>query len=151
LERLPQLLSARGAAVITEYGDVDSFPRVVEMSGHKEYSIHFGHLLQVAEHLSMQPQLDNLGSFLAADAEAEAIETTSWYLLSHYLLPFIGRDGLERLAYDRSMLRDVIGDQIDLIGNLRFQPLKSVTGVTPSRFLTPFGFQVLVCRSAASQ
>jgi hypothetical protein len=133
--------------VITEYGDVDSFPQVVEMSGHKEYSIHFGHLLQVAEHLSMQPQLNNLGSFLAADGEAETIETTSLHLLSRYLLPFIGRDGLERLAYDRSMLRDVIGDDIDLIGNLRFQPLKTVTGVT----LTPFRFQVLVCRSAASQ
>ena len=151
LERLPQLLSARGAAVITEYGDIDAFPRVVELSDHKEYSIHFGHLLQVAERLSMQPLLDNLGSFLAADAEAETIETTSWHLLSRYLLPFLGRDCLERLAYDRSMLRDVIGNDIDLIGNLRFQSLKTVTGVTPSKFLTPFRFQVLICRSAVSE
>jgi len=151
LERLPHLLSPGGAAVITEYGDVDSFPQVVEMSGHREYSIHFGHLLQVAEDLSTQPQLNNLGSFLAADAEAETIETTSLHLLSRYLLPFLGRDGLERLAYDTSMLREVIGEDIDLIGNLRFQPLKTVTGVTPSNFLTPFRFQILLCRSAASR
>jgi hypothetical protein len=36
----------------------------------------------------MQPQLDNLG--ISTAAETEAIETTSWRLLSRYLLPFLG-------------------------------------------------------------
>ncbi len=141
IEQLPQWLSPSGIAVITEYGSENEFPEVLEMSDHKEWSIHFGHLMQVADRLSLTPELDNLGAFLNFDGDCETIGKPSYFMLSEYLLPFLGKERLRKIAYDRETLREELGRTMDRIGNLRFYPLSEVN------LFNPFDFRALILRA----
>jgi len=51
LQRLPSLVKRGGLAVITEFGNMASYPGPTEHLDHDEYSIHWGHMLQAARHL----------------------------------------------------------------------------------------------------
>jgi 2-polyprenyl-3-methyl-5-hydroxy-6-metoxy-1,4-benzoquinol methylase len=138
LQMLPGWLSSGGIAVFTEYGSVDFFPKVVELAGHWEHSIHFGHLVRVAQQLSLNPKLEILGDFLGFDPDYEIIAGTSFCRLSYYLLPFLGKEPLPAMAYDREALHECLGAEMDNIGNLQFRPLRE------DAFMSPFAFYTLV-------
>lgn len=139
LERAAEWLAPGGTVIVTEYGSPDSFPALVELHGHNEHSIHFGHLGQVAETLGLRTTLEDLGTFFGFDGAQEVIHAASAPLLIHHLLPFLGRERLPLLAYDRDALRARLGAEMDRIGNLRFSPLKD------DGLMNPFKFHALVC------
>lgn len=141
LETVKELLNPGGIAVLTEYGTTDEFPVVVELHGHNEYSIHFGHLLSVAQQLAMQPTLESLGDFLAFDGDCVVLSSRSHILLSHYLLPFLGKTPLPPTQYAPDELRAKLGDIYEQLGNVQFRPLRE-GGV-----MNPFDFLALVIRA----
>ena len=143
VERLPSWLAPGGLAVLTEYGGPDELPWAVDLPGHREHSIHFGHLLRVADRLGLAGELEMLGDFLGFDGTCPTLAAESAKLLFRHLLPFLGREPLPpALAYDRAALDEALGrETTGRLGNLRFAPLDSAEAR-----LSPFDFWALRLR-----
>jgi len=136
------LLAPDGTCVITEYGMKDKFPIVVSLSGHNEYSIHFGHLLLVSRTLCKAARVVNLGDFLSFDGECEYLHEDLVKLLFQDLLPYLGTEDIKPpFPGDRKAIEIYLGDRLERIGNLKYVPLKDrASGITP------FVFSALIIR-----
>ena len=138
VERLPKLLNPGGRVFLTEYGELDQFPAAVDLEGHREHSIHFGHLMQVASQLGYESELVSVGEFLRADGCVEVLNFSKAWLLSKALAPYLGLE--IPLAYvPREQLPQVWGERLKFIGNLSFQSLEEA-------YLSPFRFKALILR-----
>lgn len=134
LENAYNALAPSGRLVVTEYGDLDSAPRAVGFQDHFEYTIHFGHLRQVAEKLGLSPELVNLGEILKFDGEFRMLDLLCLDTLNHVLLPALGRTPIEKKPYDDKQLQSALGDTGGQIHNLKFAPLRKSTDLSPFRF-----------------
>jgi len=142
VERLTSWLAPNGTAVITEYGSLDGSPTVVTLDGHNEYSIHFGHLVQVARALRFDASAESLGDFLEADGDYEVVRGASLEMLRRHLLPYIGAGDLPARTYDTATLRGQLGELWPRIGNIRTGRLRH------DGWMTPFGFYALTLAAA---
>ncbi|HRC84154.1 MAG TPA: SAM-dependent methyltransferase [Thermoanaerobaculia bacterium] len=140
VEKLSRWLAKGGRAVLTEHGGPLLYPEAVPLPGHREHSIHFGHLETAARKLGLEAEVVNLGELLGADRQVRVIDSASLNLLSNHLLPALGRSPLPSLAYTREMLEAALGESLERYGNLRFSRLEA------GGFLSPFGFWALCLR-----
>jgi SAM-dependent methyltransferase len=122
LEQVAGILRPGGQAILTEYGSRDDFPRAVELGGHVEHSIHFGHLEQVARLLGLNPRCESLETFLEFDPGCHVIAADSLALLRGLSSRLFDRE-FSKLAYTTLQLREMLGDALDRVGNLRFVPI----------------------------
>jgi hypothetical protein len=141
VERLASWLAPGGTAVMTEYGSATRPPAVVALDGHNEYSIHFGHLAQVATALRMEARTENLGDFLGADGDYQVVRRSSLQTLRYHLLPHLGAADLPARAYDAATLREQLGGLWPRMGNIQTGRLRD------DGWMTPFGFHALTLRN----
>lgn len=145
VERIARWLRPGGIAWISEYGNLSTFPHAVELGGHVEHSIHFGHLLTAARSLGLEARCDPLGTRIGFDLEHEVLAGDSSFLLRRASTVLFGSP-LEARAYDRAMLRAKLGDVLDRIGNLRWRPVGD-----RESFMSPSGFFALTLRAGGAR
>ncbi len=137
VEELWRVLAPGGAAVLTEFGDWESYPIESTHLGHSEFSIHFGHLMHVARSLGFDAEGTDIVALLEMDTELEVLSTTR----SHFvcLQALLQRRGvnLQKIAYTREQLEALTEGRIALsdIEGLRFAPVGERTlGLRPREF-----------------
>lgn len=133
VEKLSTILVPGGHTVLTEYGTTDQLPDAVSFGDHFEFTIHFGHLKQVAQALGMKTRLENLGDLLQFDRGFQILDLRTQNSLAKALMPELGYEELPTLAYDASMLQQLFGEAA-VVENLEYQPLDEVQSLTPFRF-----------------
>jgi hypothetical protein len=141
VEHLGSWLAPDATAVMTEYGSVTQLAAVVPLDGHNEYSIHFGHLAQVATALEMDARTENLGDFLGADGDCQVVRRTSLQMLRYHLLPHLRAADLPARTYDAAALQAQLGEWGSRIGNIQTGRLRD------DGWMTPFGFHALTLRN----
>lgn len=134
LQNLSHCMGEGSAAVITEYGSSGLSPKAVQFENHKEFTVHFGHLVQVAERLGFKTSLTSMGAAIGFDEKCETIRMESFRTLSGGILPALGREPIPMLAYTAQSLRDAVGDLMDDLGNLQFLSLAHPASFSPFRF-----------------
>lgn len=128
LEELKRVLKPKGKALILEYGDQWAYPLVTELSDHKEYSIHFGHLIQSAKNMGFKTKYRNAFDLFNFDPSVRVI-TGSCLLLLQRLMKHLNRK-LPALAYTEELLKSELGERIYCrIHNLQFQALRELATV----------------------
>ncbi len=139
---LKRVLKHYGKAYIVEYGSEWSYPKAKHLKDHTEYSIHFGHLKEVAEKLKLHPKIICLKDFLPFNKKMKVINEASFSLINNYLLPFLGREKIPQTVYTPQMLKKKIGKVYDALSFVGF----SYVG-KGGALLDPAGFLVLKLES----
>ncbi|NRD90748.1 hypothetical protein C8024_16800 [Sphingopyxis sp. BSNA05] len=134
LENIAKCLAKNGYAVVTEYGTRKRSPKAVKLTNHYEYTIHFGQLEQVSQHLGFQSDHGTMGDVIGFSANCETIHMKTLRTLSTCLIPYLGREALPVLAYTPASLEAALGDIIARIGNLQFLRLDDRASFSPFRF-----------------
>jgi 2-polyprenyl-3-methyl-5-hydroxy-6-metoxy-1,4-benzoquinol methylase len=116
LERVAARLQPSGVAVITEYGDLDAPPRVVEHLNHPEYSIHFAPLLAHARDLGLGAHLRPLAELLQARGDAVMACGQQEHVLCLNRLLDERRTKLPYAAFCRAELERRLGAELDALG-----------------------------------
>ncbi len=141
LERIKTLLLSGGRAYLTEYGEKNRFPIEVKLGGHNEYSIHFGHLEQVANELGLNPHLESMANFLQFQQDTPVLCKDQYHLISGILLPFLGREMLNVKIHSLELLKAETGDLIHQLSNLQLYTLEE-----KKDFINPLLFMALTLR-----
>ncbi len=137
LEELSRVLKPGGTAILTEYGSHTRYPEQSTHLDHPEFSIHFGHLKLVAEHLGFETSLEQVAPLIGIDPAVEVLSTTQTFFLT--LRAFLAQHevALEKVAYTRDMLQDLLGDKVNLehLQGLKFESAAArVLGLKPPEF-----------------
>lgn len=122
LLEIGRILKKGGVAVIIEYGSDRKYPTATYLRDHTEYSIHFGHLMQVAKDLGFDVSYTNLLDFLGCKEDEAIIDSQSLVSLS-LVLERLGKN-LRFLPYTPQMLKDELGDLYNRFHNVLFHRLK---------------------------
>lgn len=134
VERIPSWLQPGGLAVLTEYGHRDRASASVPLGRHRETSIQFDHLLQVASRHVQDASLVPLADFLGIQSDYPVVSGTSMRLLNRHLLPALGREPLPILNYSFEMLKAQIPDLIPRIRNLHLATVEEGGTMTVKQF-----------------
>jgi len=70
IEELARVLAPGGIAWVSEFGSLEELPQETEQLDHPEVSIHFGHLITIAEALGLQVRCEPLAQALGLDLQA---------------------------------------------------------------------------------
>jgi len=122
LEELKRVLKPEGTALIIEYGSMWSYPQAVKLKGHREYSVHFGHLKQVANALGFSCEMANLLDFLKFRKDVETLDSISFHLLEKIIRKRHLR--VSSSAPTKEMLKNKLKTDYQKFKNLRFIKLK---------------------------
>lgn len=125
LERVAVVLRPGGGAYVSEFGDQWRFPLESTQLDHPEFSIHFGHMQRVVEQLGLRARVVSVLDFLEFAPEVTTVSATrTWFRNVAWLLQKHGVT-LEKIAYTRSQLDALFGDQFDVraLPSLQFKPL----------------------------
>jgi ubiquinone/menaquinone biosynthesis C-methylase UbiE len=137
MAEIQRVLRPRGAAVLTEYGDVHRYPIASTQLDHLEFSVHFAPLLQAAHALGLEPHLHYLQDILGIDRDVETLTSTRTYFTSlRALFASLGRE-LDKRAYTQTELALLLGsdEALEAIGDLRFEHVdQRVMGLAPHEF-----------------
>jgi SAM-dependent methyltransferase len=137
VEEIARVLRPGGTAVVTEFGDEKQFPIESTHLDHGEWSVHFGHLAQVAEK-------NGLRASLVPVPELISLDPSVWVLASNrtqfrnlrYLLRSVGCD-LPKRALTPEQFSVACGGSLraDRLEGLQFRPIgERVMGIVPSEF-----------------
>jgi SAM-dependent methyltransferase len=135
--RIARWLAPGGTAVVTEFGEVASWPRLSTQLDHPELSTHFGHLVQAARGAGLMAEVEFVIDFLDFDRTLQGLATTR----SHFraLRALAGDAGIElpKIGYTPELLAQAVGDKLDLatIGELRWDKIEDrLMGLVPHEF-----------------
>lgn len=137
VEQIARVLRPGGTAVLTEFGEENQFPIESTHLDHGEWSVHFGHLAQVAEH-------NGLRASLVPVPELISLDPSVWVLASNrtqfrnlrFLLRSVGCD-LPKRALTPEQFSIACGGSLraDRLEGLQFRPIgERVMGIVPSEF-----------------
>jgi SAM-dependent methyltransferase len=73
VEEVARVLRPGGYGWLTEFGDLDQTPEEARQLDHPEVSIHFGHLLRIAEALGLEATCHLMAEFLGLDLNARQL------------------------------------------------------------------------------
>jgi hypothetical protein len=140
LERVAAHLNPGGLALLTEFGERDSPPRLSTHLDHPEVSIRFRHLESVAHTLGLLPELKQVTEVVGLRGDSEALSTTRSYFRA--LRAMLAELGIEiaKIAYTREMLDELLSPiEPETLGELHFEPLgERVMGIKPHEFKALF-------------
>lgn len=118
IEKIYPLLKKNGIAVITEYTDYENASYISNlMSDHKEVSINFSILKDVAEHIGFETEILNLRDFLKIQ-EQDILSGESFYALRTIY-------DLEKHFYSKLDMNII---NKDIFHNIRFMPIDEMFG-----------------------
>lgn len=138
LEEIERILKSGGLAIIIEYGSDWSYPKSVRLKGHKEHSIHFGHLRWVAGRLGLNIEMSDLLRFLRFRRQLKVIKRCSRCLL--WKLTKKPKQLLNSYI-TQSMLKKSLNKDYKKFRNIQFANFNDYDGI-----LKPQGFKVMVLR-----
>jgi SAM-dependent methyltransferase len=116
LDRLAARLQPGGAAVVTEYGELDAPPRLVEHLNHPEHSIHFAPLLAHARALGLGARLTPLRNLLRPKADALMVCGQQEHVLCLNRLLEERHATLPYAAFCRAELQRRVGAELEALG-----------------------------------
>jgi len=132
-----RVLAPGGAAVVTEFGELDSYPVESTHLDHREFSIHFGHLRAAAERAGLEARFEAVPDLLELDGSVHVLATNrSFFRVLRALLATRGVL-LEKLAYTKEQLEALLGSRFALsaIEGLKLHPAgERVLGLRPGEF-----------------
>lgn len=130
-------LAPGGLCVLTEFGELHSYPRLSTQLDHPELSIHFAHLSRAAEAVGFDVTFEFIIDLLDFDRTLEGMVTTRSYFraLGHVLAE---RDvAVQKIGYTREMWSELIGDHFaDVqLGEVYFDKIEDrLMGLVPHEF-----------------
>jgi hypothetical protein len=130
-------LAPGGTAVITEFGDVASWPKLVTNLDVPELSTHFGQLLQLARGAGLQGEVAFVIDLLDFDREQQGLATTRSHLRALRALAADAGVELAKIGYTPELLAAAVGGKLDLaaIGELRWDKIEDrLMGLVPHEF-----------------
>ncbi len=137
VEKLWTALRPGGGAFISEYGEIAKYPIPSTQLDHLEFSIHFGHLHQLARGLGFQASVEYVQDLIKLDRNAMTLTTTRTYFQSlRAMMASFGVE-LDKTALSDEMLVELCEGKVDLetIGDLRFETVDSrCMGLAPHEF-----------------
>ncbi len=143
LERIRRTLKTGGAAILTEFGEVASYPSCTHHLNHDEYSIHWGQMAFLAKQLGFaRVELLDLPSLLPFDPRTEMFAGDFEEI--RYVFKKFGLAPPPLAAYPKEDLEKIL-ESIPRaeIGGLEYLPLRTECGFGPS----PWEFKALVLRA----
>jgi len=120
LEEIKRILKPTGLAIIIEYGSDWNYPISERLKGHKEHSIHFGHLRTVAERLGLRVEMSNLLRLLGFRKKLNVIQQCSRCLLCTLLKKH--KDPLHSFLTP-AMLKELLDNDYKKFRNIQFANL----------------------------
>jgi SAM-dependent methyltransferase len=132
-----RMLKPGGICVLTEFGELDRYPVFSSQLDHPEHSIHFNPIIEFASSLGFEWEFETLPDFLAMDLKFQCLSTTRPFFVA--LRHLLGLHGIElkKLAYTHDMLRQLVGDRMELMNvqRLTFEPIdRRCMGLSPREF-----------------
>jgi len=137
IEQVAVALKPGGFALLTEFGAKDQFPIESTHLDHAEWSVHFGHLMRVAEKLGLTAELVPVPALLGLreDVWVLASNRTQFRNL-RFLLRSLGSD-LPKRAMTPEQFAVFCADKLraDKLEGLQFRPIgERVMGIVPGEF-----------------
>lgn len=137
LSHVRRVLRPGGAAFITEYGDLVRYPVASNHLDHLEFSIHFGHMLHVADRIGFEAKVEYVQDLIGLDREAITLASTrTWFASLRALFASVGLT-LDKRAWTREALARLAGDRLNLdhVSGLRYHPVdERCMGLAPHEF-----------------
>lgn len=137
LEHLASWLKPGGIAVLTEFGEIDQWPIESTHLDHPEYSVHFGHLMQVAAALGLKTQLLPVPELIELDGSQLVLASTRTQFRNlRHLLAIFGAE-MPKRALTPQQFADICRMHLDpkRIHGLVWQPIGvRVMGIIPREF-----------------
>ena len=137
LERVDQWLAPGGLAVLTEFGELHTWPRVSTHLDHPEVSIRFDHLEAVAAALGFETEYLFVIDLLDMRRDLEGLATTrSYFRALSALLADAGVE-LDKIGYTRQMFEDLIAGKLEKgsFGDIRYEKIEDrLMGLVPHEF-----------------
>jgi protein-L-isoaspartate O-methyltransferase len=140
--RIAAWLAPGGTAVITEFGDVNAYPRLSTQLDHPELSTHFGILQQAARGAGLTASVEFVIDLLGFDRTLQGLATTRSHFRALRALAESAGIDLAKIGYTPELLRDAFGDKLDVtqVGELRWEKIEDrLMG------LVPHEFKALIC------
>ncbi len=140
--RIAGWLAPGGTAVITEFGDVNAWPRLSTQLDHPELSTHFGILLQAARAAGLTAGVEFVIDLLGFDRTLQGLATTRSHFRALRALADSAGIDLAKIGYTPELLGEAFGDKLDVaqVGELRWEKIEDrLMG------LVPHEFKALIC------
>jgi len=140
--RIARWLAPGGTAVVTEFGDVNAWPRLSTQLDHPELSTHFGALMQAARGAGLTANIEFVIDLLAFDRTLQGLATTRSHFRALRALAADAGVELSKIGYTPDLLTHALGDKLDVaqIGELRWEKIEDrLMG------LVPHEFKALIC------
>lgn len=137
LERIGQWLAPGGMAVLTEFGELHTWPRISTHLDHPEVSIRFGHLDAVAAGLGLETEYVFVIDLLDMRRDLEGLATTrSYFRALSAMLAGAGVE-LEKIGYTRHMFEELVAGALEpaSFGDIRHDKIEDrLMGLVPHEF-----------------
>lgn len=133
-----RVLAPGGAAVVTEFGELDAYPVESTHLDHREFSIHFGHVRAAAERAGLEARVVLVPALLELDETVPVLATNRSFFRA--LRALLARKGfrLEKLAYTREQLEALLagsGFALSALEGVKLLPAgERVLGLRPREF-----------------
>lgn len=135
--KLYAALAPGGVAVITEFGELNTYPRLSTQLDHPEYSIHFGHLSRAAEAAGFEVAFEYIIDLLDFDRDLEGMVTTRSYFRALALLLSDYGVELPKIGYTRQMFEELTAGKLGehRMGDVYFDRIEDrLMGLVPHEF-----------------
>ncbi len=137
VREVARVLAPDGAAVLTEFGELDRYPVESTHLDHREFSIHFGHLRDAALHAGLDARVEVVPDLIELQPGVRVLATNrSFFRILRALLDAKGVR-LEKLAYTREQLERLVAGKLDLdaLEGLKLLPAgERLLGLRPREF-----------------
>ncbi len=130
-------LAPDGTAVVTEFGDRMTWPKLSSHLDHPELSTHFGHLLQAAKAKGLDGRIDFVMDLIDLQRDTEGLATTRSHFRALRALAAAAGVDLPKLGYTRDLLAARCDGKLDLtqVGELRWDKIEDrLMGLVPHEF-----------------
>lgn len=137
VREVARVLAPGGAALLTEFGELDRYPVESTHLDHREFSIHWGHVCAAAERAGLEARLELVPELLELNGSVPVLATNRSFFRA--LRAFLAAKGvrLEKLAYTEEQLVALAQGKVDLraMEGLRLVPAgERLLGLRPKEF-----------------
>ena len=137
LRRAYDALAPGGLCVLTEFGELHTYPRLSTQLDHPELSIHFAHLSRAAEAFGFEVKFEFIIDLLDFERTLEGMATTRSYFRALRLVMADHGIDLQKIGYTREMWHQLVDDKLGetRLGELYFDRIEDrLMGLVPHEF-----------------